>query len=126
MSKKKFVYICHHGVQGQKWYVRRYQPYSDGDKAASKGKEVGEAKKTKTKRTKNKIIKTLKIDKIKKRLKELASEPVSSSNKKWMYATNRSMSSLDNFMRNQNIAMSHAQTANSIAMHNSMYHSFMI
>ena len=40
-SSKSYIY--HHGILGQKWYVRRYQPYSKDDKAAANGKEIGEA-----------------------------------------------------------------------------------
>ena len=36
-------YLAHHGVKGQRWGVRRYQPYS-GDKRGDE-KEVGEAAK---------------------------------------------------------------------------------
>lgn len=39
-------YLAHHGIKGQKWGIRRFQPYSvRGRKSGKGGKEVGEAKK---------------------------------------------------------------------------------
>lgn len=35
--------LKHHGVKGQRWGIRRYQPYPDG---TNKGKELGKARKT--------------------------------------------------------------------------------
>lgn len=42
-------YLIHHGIKGQKWGIRRYQPYAEG--TIKKGKEIGEAAKIKTKNT---------------------------------------------------------------------------
>lgn len=36
-------YISHHGIKGQRWGIRRYQPYPSGSRVKG-GKEVGKAK----------------------------------------------------------------------------------
>ena len=45
--------LYHHGIKGQKWGIRRFQPYGKG----KKGKEVGEAAKTKKKRIASNVAK---------------------------------------------------------------------
>lgn len=37
-------FLEHHGIKGQRWGVRRYQPYTKGNKVSG-GKEVGKAAK---------------------------------------------------------------------------------
>lgn len=38
-------YLAHYGVRGQRWGIRRYQPYSIRGRTSGKGgKEIGEAK----------------------------------------------------------------------------------
>lgn len=46
------TYICHHGIKGMHWGIRRFQPYADG--AKRKGKEIGQAAKKKAKATSDK------------------------------------------------------------------------
>lgn len=48
----------HHGIKGQRWGVRRYQPYPKGHKG---GKEIGEAAKMDS-RLKKKIDEAAKMD----------------------------------------------------------------
>jgi len=45
--------LYHHGIKGQKWGIRRFQPYSKGQK---KGKEVGKAAKGKSLKEKNATV----------------------------------------------------------------------
>ena len=52
----QFVYygdsLEHHGIKGQKWGIRRFQPYSKGKKKGKKkGKEVGAAEKKSKRRS---------------------------------------------------------------------------
>jgi hypothetical protein len=46
-------YICHHGIKGQRWGVRRFQPYSKGQK---KGKTVGKASRASKRQRKEEAI----------------------------------------------------------------------
>lgn len=45
--------LYHHGIKGQKWGIRRFQPYSKGSK---KGKEVGKAAKGSSLKERNESI----------------------------------------------------------------------
>lgn len=40
--------LYHHGIKGQKWGIRRFQPYPKGEKPKG-GKEIGEARRVKRK-----------------------------------------------------------------------------
>lgn len=46
-------YICHYGIKGQRWGVRRFQPYSKGQK---KGKTVGKASRASKRQRKEEAI----------------------------------------------------------------------
>lgn len=42
MNEKMMDALKHHGVEGMRWGIRRYQPYSQGYDADNKGKYVGQ------------------------------------------------------------------------------------
>ena len=42
MNEKMMDALQHHGVEGMRWGIRRYQPYSQGYDADNKGKYVGQ------------------------------------------------------------------------------------
>lgn len=58
-------YLAHYGILGQKWGVRRFQPYSvRGRKSGEGGKEVGEARKHSKVPSKEDLLKSTDPNKI--------------------------------------------------------------
>lgn len=72
IPKQEYM-LYHHGILGQKWGIRRFQPYGKGEKVKS-GKEVGQATKVQQRTNSSNIpARYDKNAKMKDRMKDLKS-----------------------------------------------------
>lgn len=52
-------YLAHYGIKGQKWGIRRFQPYSTRGRLTGKaGKEIGQAKKKSSEPSREELLKS--------------------------------------------------------------------
>lgn len=71
-SKVKHSELCHHGIKGQRWGVRRFQPYPDGTTRKAVTVERKKAKGEKREDLKNRSI--LSDDQLRKKINRLQME----------------------------------------------------